>query len=45
MESEKLLFSPHVAGVTDEGAGRIINMAAANIARLFKGEKLVSLVN
>ncbi len=45
VESEKLLFSPHVAGVTDEGAGRIINMAAANIARQLKREKLVSLVN
>ena len=45
VKNNKLLFSPHVAGVTDEGAGRIINMAAANIARLLKGEKLESLVN
>ena len=45
IENDKLLFSPHVAGVTDEGAGRIINMAAANIARMLKGEKLESLVN
>jgi phosphoglycerate dehydrogenase-like enzyme len=45
VDSEKLLFSPHVAGVTNEAAGRIINMAAANIARLLKGEKLESLVN
>jgi phosphoglycerate dehydrogenase-like enzyme len=45
VESEKLLFSPHVAGVTDEAAGRIINMAAANIARVLKGEKPESLVN
>ena len=45
VDSEKLLFSPHVAGVTDEAAGRIINMAAANIARALKGEKPESLVN
>jgi phosphoglycerate dehydrogenase-like enzyme len=45
VESEKLLFSPHVAGVTNEAAGRIINMAAANIARVLKGEKPESLVN
>jgi len=45
VESEKLLFSPHVAGVTNEAAGRIINMAAANIARLLKGENPESLVN
>ncbi|MGB5218486.1 MAG: 2-hydroxyacid dehydrogenase [Smithella sp.] len=45
VKNDKLLFSPHVAGVTDEGAGRIINMAVANIARLLKGEKLESLVN
>ena len=45
VESERLLFSPHVAGVTDEAAGRIINMAVANIARVLKGEKPESLVN
>jgi glyoxylate reductase len=45
LESERLLLSPHVAGVTDEAAGRIINMAAANIARVLKGEKPESLVN
>jgi len=45
VESERLLFSPHVAGVTDEAAGRIINMAAANIARVLTGEKPESLVN
>ena len=45
VESERLLFSPHVAGVTDETAGRIINMASANIARALKGEKPESLVN
>ncbi len=45
VESEKLLLSPHVAGVTDEAARRIINMATANIARVLKGEKPESLVN
>ena len=45
VESERLLFSPHIAGVTDEAAGRIINMATANIARVLKGEKPESLVN
>jgi phosphoglycerate dehydrogenase-like enzyme len=45
VESERLLLSPHVAGVTDEAAGRIINMATANIAQVLKGEKPESLVN
>jgi phosphoglycerate dehydrogenase-like enzyme len=45
VESERLFFSPHVAGVTDEAAGRIINMASANIARVLKEEKPESLVN
>ena len=45
VESEKLFFSPHVAGVTNEAAGRIINMATENIARVLKGEKPESLVN
>ncbi len=43
--SEKLLLSPHVAGVTDEASMRIINMATANIARVLKGESPESLVN
>lgn len=37
LESDRLVLSPHVAGVTGEAAGRIINMAAANIARVLKG--------
>lgn len=45
VESEKLLFSPHVAGVTDEAALRIINMATANIARVLKGEEPESLIH
>jgi len=45
VESEQLLLSPHVAGVTNEAAGRIITMATANIARALKGEKPESLVN
>jgi phosphoglycerate dehydrogenase-like enzyme len=45
VQSERLLFSPHVAGVTNETAGRIINMAASNIARVLKGEQPDSLIN
>ncbi len=45
IEGKRLLLSPHVAGVTDEAAGRIINMATANIARVLKGENPESLVN
>lgn len=45
VESEQLLLSPHVAGVTNEASGRIITMATANIARVLKGEKPESLVN
>jgi phosphoglycerate dehydrogenase-like enzyme len=45
VESERLIFSPHTAGVTSEAAGVIINMAAANIARMLKGEQPESLVN
>jgi phosphoglycerate dehydrogenase-like enzyme len=45
IDSDRVMFSPHVAGVTDEAAGRIINMAAANIARVLKGDIPESLVN
>ncbi len=45
VDNDKVLLSPHVAGVTDEAAGRIINMAAANIARVLKGDAPESLVN
>jgi phosphoglycerate dehydrogenase-like enzyme len=45
VDIDKLLLSPHVAGVTDEAAGRIINMATANIAWLLKGDAPESLVN
>ncbi len=45
VESDRLLLSPHVAGVSNEEAGRIITMAAANIARVLKGEAPESLVN
>jgi phosphoglycerate dehydrogenase-like enzyme len=45
VDSDKVLLSPHVAGVTDEAAGRIINMAAENIARVLKGDAPESLVN
>jgi D-3-phosphoglycerate dehydrogenase len=45
VESDRLLLSPHVAGVSNEAAGRIITMAAANIARVLKGGLPESLVN
>ena len=45
VESDRLLLSPHVAGVSNEAAVRIITMAAANIARVLKGEAPESLVN
>ena len=45
VESDRLLLSPHVAGVSQEAAGRIITMAAANIARALKGELPESPVN
>lgn len=40
-----LLLSPHVAGVSTEAAGRIITMAAANIARVLKGLEPLYVVN
>jgi len=45
VESDKVLLSPHTAGVSDEAAGRIISMATANIARVLKGEEPESVVN
>ncbi len=45
VESDRLLLSPHVAGVSQEAAGRIITMATANIARALKGELPESPVN
>lgn len=41
----KVLFSPHVAGVSNEAAGRIINMALGNIARVLKGEEPHYVIN
>jgi phosphoglycerate dehydrogenase-like enzyme len=40
-----LLLSPHVAGVSTEAAGRIITMAAGNIARVLKGLEPLHVVN
>ena len=40
-----LLLSPHVAGVSTEAAGRIITMAAGNIARVLKGLEPLYVVN
>jgi phosphoglycerate dehydrogenase-like enzyme len=45
LDSPKVLLSPHVSGVTAEAAGRIINMAVENIARVLRGEAPESLVN
>jgi len=45
VDNDKLLLSPHVAGVTAEAAGRIMNMATANIARVLKGDDPELLVN
>jgi phosphoglycerate dehydrogenase-like enzyme len=43
--SDKLLLAPHVAGVTDEAARRIISMATSNVARVLKGEEPLSVIN
>ncbi len=39
IDSDRLMFSPHVAGVSDEAARRIISMATANVARVLKGQE------
>jgi phosphoglycerate dehydrogenase-like enzyme len=45
LPGDKVLLSPHVAGVSNEAAGRIINMATANVARVLKGEEPLYVVN
>jgi len=45
LDNDKVLLSPHVAGVTTEAARRIMNMATANIARVLKGDAPELLVN
>ncbi len=45
LDNDKVLLSPHIAGVTDEAAARIINMATTNIAWVLKGNVPSSLVN
>ncbi|MDM7912707.1 MAG: 2-hydroxyacid dehydrogenase [Methanotrichaceae archaeon] len=42
---DKILLSPHVAGVSNEAAARIINMAAENIARVLKGQDPLHVIN
>jgi len=42
---DKILLSPHVAGVSNEAAGRIINMATGNLGRVLKGEEPLYVVN
>ncbi len=41
----KVLLSPHVAGVSNEAAGRIINMATGNVAKVLKGEEPLYVIN
>ncbi len=41
----KVLLSPHVAGVSNEAAGRIINMATSNVAKVLKGEEPLYIIN
>ena len=45
VQSDKLILTPHVAGVSNEAAAAIMNMAAANVARVLKGEEPESVVN
>jgi phosphoglycerate dehydrogenase-like enzyme len=45
ISGQKILLSPHVAGVSTEAAGRIINMAAGNIARVLKGLAPLHVIN
>ncbi|MEN6473803.1 MAG: 2-hydroxyacid dehydrogenase [Syntrophaceae bacterium] len=42
---DKLLLSPHVAGVTQEAQGRIITMTIENIVAVIKGGNPVNLIN
>jgi len=42
---DKLLLSPHVAGVSQEAQGRIITMTIENIARVMRGQEPWNLVN
>ncbi|HNR51965.1 MAG TPA: NAD(P)-dependent oxidoreductase, partial [Deltaproteobacteria bacterium] len=45
LSGQKVLLSPHVAGVSNEAAGRIINMATNNIARVLQGMEPLYVVN
>lgn len=42
---DKLLLTPHVAGVTQEAQGRIITMTNENIVAVMKGGSPVNLIN
>jgi phosphoglycerate dehydrogenase-like enzyme len=42
---DRLILSPHVAGVSNEAASRIITMSAANVARVLKGEEPLHVIN
>lgn len=45
MASDKVIFSPHVAGVSIEAQGRIITTTITNIIKVMKGQIPESLVN
>lgn len=45
MAGDRVILSPHVAGVTQEAQGRIINMTIANIVKVMQGQSPESLVN
>lgn len=44
MAGDKVILSPHVAGVTQEAQGRIINMTFGNIVKVMNGQRAENLV-
>ena len=45
VDSDNLILSPHVAGVSEESKTRIMNMSIDNLAKFIKGETPDSLIN
>lgn len=45
LSGDKIILSPHVAGVSQEAQGRIITMTIANIVKVMQGQAPESLVN
>lgn len=45
LSGDKVILSPHVAGVSQEAQGRIITMTIANIVKVMQGQAPESLVN